>query len=203
VLAPVLPCRGLIIAIPTDSSGQDSLLFTMTGLQSFLLLSALVGSAAAQIPSNNMTVWSSVAFIMQGERTPVRGTLTSILTPAGAQQMYEQGKAFRARYLSGKIAINTTEDKITTKSLINGIDRNAIDNSDMTILAGSDEPTTTGAIAFMQGLFPPLTRAFNDNVGGLNVSLSTLTGTFTEYPLNGYQYPRIQTLSALEENSIL
>jgi hypothetical protein len=176
----------------------------MAPLSLVVLVAALFASAGAQSPnaSPNSTVWAAVAFVMYGERTPLKGPFASILTPTGAQQLLAQGSAFRARYLSGNQALNTTQNKITTRAPIQGIGRNAIDNGQLSVLANTDTHVAQGALAFMQGLYPPIISAFPDDVGGLNVSQSAITGAFTDYPLGGYQYPIVNTLSVLEETSV-
>jgi hypothetical protein len=170
-----------------------------------VFLSALLASAGAQSPasSSSGTVWAAVAFVMYGERTPLKGPLATTLTPTGAQQMWAQGSAFRSRYLSGNFTLNTTEFRVTTRAPIYGIERNAIDNWQLSIVSNTDDYVTQGALAFTQGLYPPIEGAYPNNVGGLNISRSAVTDKFTEFPMRGYQYPAIETLSVLEETSVL
>jgi hypothetical protein len=176
----------------------------MASLRLAVLLSALVAGVGAQSPATslNATVWAAVAFVMHGERTPLKGPLATTLTPAGAQQLWSQGSAFRSRYLSGGFVLSENETRVTNRAPINDIERNAIDNWQLSILSNTDDYVTQGALAFMQGLYPPLKSAFPDNVGGLNISLWAPTGAFVDYPMNGYQYPAIETLSVLEESSV-
>ncbi|KAM0284533.1 hypothetical protein ACHAQH_001899 [Verticillium albo-atrum] len=162
-----------------------------------VVLIALTATASAQATQNGPTVWGSVAVIMNGERTPLRGGLASTITPQGAQQMFSQGAAFRARYIGGE---NTDEN--ISRALIRGIERDTIDNSQLTILTNTDVHTIAGATAFMQGLYPPVDGEFLDDAGGVSLAYDATTDNYTEYPLDGYQYPAINTLSTLEESSI-
>jgi hypothetical protein len=139
---------------------------------------------------------------MHGERTPLEGNLSIALTPLGAQQMFAQGAAFRQRYLQDPAGANQTENRITTRESIHGISRIAIDNNQLDIIASKDSFIATGALAFIQGLYPPIPQAFSPGVGGNNVSYSTDTNNFTEYPLGGYQYPAIDAVSLLDEQSV-
>ncbi|EEY15447.1 conserved hypothetical protein [Verticillium alfalfae VaMs.102] len=157
----------------------------------------LVALAAIASADSEPTVWGSVAVIMNGERTPLRGGLASTITPQGAQQMYGQGVAFRHRYIDGTNA----QDSIF-RAPIRGIERDTLDNSQLTILTNTDVHTIAGATAFLQGLYPPVDDEFLDEAGGVSLSYDAVTDNYTQYPLSGYQYPAINTLSTLEETSI-
>ncbi|KAK2013687.1 phosphoglycerate mutase-like protein [Colletotrichum eremochloae] len=166
-----------------------------------LLASALLSTTSAQ--SSNPSVWASVAMVMHGERTPLRSELKNTLTPQGAQQLYAQGNAFRLRYLtSGTMMMNVSEGRITPQIPIQGMARNVLEHEQLTILSAPDSHIVTGANAFMQGLYPPITTAFAANAGGANISYSTLTGNSTQYPLDGYQYPVIETMGFSNEGSV-
>ncbi|KAK1999725.1 phosphoglycerate mutase-like protein [Colletotrichum falcatum] len=166
-----------------------------------LLASALLSTASAQ--SSNPSVWASVAMVMHGERTPLRSELQNALTPQGAQQLYAQGNAFRSRYLtSGKLMMNASEGRITSRFPIQGMARNVLEQDQLAILSAPDSHIVAGANAFMQGLYPPITNAFAADTGGTNISYSTLTGNYTQYPLDGYQYPMIETLGFSDDRSI-
>ncbi|KAL0941167.1 histidine acid phosphatase [Colletotrichum truncatum] len=172
------------------------------------LLAPVTGQAFTPVgsPSVNITgapsVWASVAMIMHGERTPLRSNLAGALTPYGAQQLYAQGSAFRTRYLAGTTFTNETEDKITYRAPIRDISRNVIEHPQLHILSVPDAHISSSAAAFMQGLYPPIPQAFSDDAGGKNISYSTISENFTQYPLDGYQYPVIQTVGLLDERSI-
>ncbi|KAI1488925.1 histidine phosphatase superfamily [Biscogniauxia mediterranea] len=74
------------------------------------------------------------------------------------------------------------------------LEGNAIDNSQLSIYSTTDDVVTGSALAFLQGLYPP--------VAGSSNASTLANGTTIEYPLSGYQYPNVQTLSGLDPNSI-
>ena len=157
---------------------------------------ALVANVAAQAggdsnANDNVRVWAAVAYINSGERTPLLGSLQTVLTPEGAQQLWRQGSAFRDRYVTGN---NTA---------IQNVAQDAIDNRQLTVLSQADEWVAAGALAFMQGLYPAQKGVFLDAAGGKDLSHGYANGSNdTEYPLNGYQYPKLRTLSIEERSSI-
>ncbi|XDG03580.1 hypothetical protein ABKA04_003195 [Annulohypoxylon sp. FPYF3050] len=128
----------------------------------------LVGESLAQ--STNETVWSSFSYILYGERTPLQGQLAPSLTPLGAQQLYAQGALYRARYLSPNANLSAEENAITTNSPIQGIELQALDNSQLSVYSTTDDYVVGGALAFLQGLYPPVTRTFASDNGGENAS---------------------------------
>lgn len=155
----------------------------------------LVASSSAQSSSEH--IWSSVGWIHHGERTPLWGPQPQpVLTPLGAQQMFEQGSVLRARYLSK----NTSVADVSYAPIV-GISGNAIDNSQLSILTNTDQFMVTGSQAFVQGLYPPITQAFAKNNGGIEAAMFP-NGTIANYPLGGYQYPSIRTASVLDFESI-
>ena len=164
-------------------------------LRSIALASTLVAGISAQSDLKNETsetVWAAVAFINNGERTPIMGRLNTVLTPEGAQQMLNQGTAFRARYL--RSGVNGTAWKDVERAYIQHMNMDVIDNGDMEVVAQTDEWFTAGALAFMQGLYPPVTSAWDDATGFREISQNYLEGdNETDYPLQGYQYPNLHT----------
>ncbi|OHE97020.1 hypothetical protein CORC01_07629 [Colletotrichum orchidophilum] len=172
----------------------------MSTLSLIVFIGTLIATTSAQ--SSNPSVWASVAMVMHGERTPLRSELQDALTPMGAQEMYAQGSAFRSRYLASGTPTNVSEGRITSRAAIKGIARNVVDHDQLSILSLPDAHIAAGAVAFMQGLYPPITQAFAADTGGTNISYSTLTGNSTQYPLDGYQYPIIETLGLADDRSI-
>jgi len=159
-------------------------------------IAALLASCSAQ--SSDERVWSSVVFVYHGETTPARGVYTTqSLTPTGAQQMFAQGSIFRARYL---LDGNAT-DEATTHATLQGAEPLAIDSSQTSAISTDDAWVSTSALAFMQGLYPPVQLAVAGSAGGLNAA-ALANGTLVDYPLNGYQYPDVETLSTLDPNFI-
>jgi hypothetical protein len=162
-------------------------------------IAALLVSSSAQ--STGDRVLSSVAFIYHGETTPARGTFaTQSLTPLGAQQMYAQGSTFRSRYL-GNGNSNDAQFPVTRDATIEGIEPVTIDNSQISVISTNDGYVSTSALAFMQGLYPPAEVAVAGSTGGMGVA-QLANGSLIDYPLNGYQYPDITTLSTLDPEFI-
>jgi len=159
-----------------------------------LALAAGVAALLAAGASADETVWSAVAFVMYGERMPLTYTNPS-LTPVGAQQMFSQGQAFRARYLDNSSLPQM--QAVTDHKPVQGIQPNALDNSQLDILtSGGDNFTPASALAFMQGLYPPRNQTFDD----LNEAVLA-NHTMVDFPLDGYQYPSIQAVSLLDPTS--
>ncbi|KAH8899727.1 phosphoglycerate mutase-like protein [Thozetella sp. PMI_491] len=162
-------------------------------------LASLVAPGSAQ-STRNEVVWSSVAFILYGERTPLDGPNTPSLTPYGAQQMYNQGAAFRSRYLDKRTSTNDSGAPIG-QAYIDRLEVNAIDNEQLTIYSSTDTYTSASAMAFMQGLYPPSTSSFTSGTGGVDAA-RLANGTVIDFPLNGYQYPNIRVTSVQDPDSI-
>lgn len=152
------------------------------------LVGALLSGVFAQNNADsNPKVWAAVAFVNHGESTPyLSQTQSPVLTPEGAQQMVRQGTALRNRYLYN--ANGTTAP-------IQGISQDAINNTQLGILSTSDDNVAASATAFLQGLYPPDNTAFLPSAGGPMLADNLITGGNSSYPLNGYQYPTIMTVS--------
>jgi hypothetical protein len=63
-------------------------------------------------------------------------------------------------------------------------------------MATDDPWISASAMAFMQALYPP------QNAIVLNLESMLANSSLAEYPLNGYQYPNIETLSLLDFNHV-
>ncbi|KAK4465979.1 histidine phosphatase superfamily [Cladorrhinum samala] len=162
---------------------------------SFLAVLALIvpGSSAQATNTKVERVWSSVSWVHYGDRTPfVSATNPATLTPLGAHRLLNQGGAVRDRYLwRTRVGPDENGDDIAP---IAGISRNAIDNSQLNILSTTDSYVVGSALAFLQGLYPPVTQAFPNATGGIEAA-SLSNGTVMNYPLGGYQYPNVRTFS--------
>ncbi|KAJ4222215.1 hypothetical protein NW759_006635 [Fusarium solani] len=170
----------------------------MVHLKRFFAVSPFINSVAAQ--SNSDKVWAAVAFVNHGERTPIISDMRTILTPEGAQQMWRQGTAFRARYLRN--SVNDSDFDGIQTAYIQKLNIDVIDNDDVDILSQTDEWVSAGAMAFMQGFYPPSPNAYDATAGGEDLGLNLDLGdNNTEYPLNGYQYPNIRTASYMDPSS--
>lgn len=179
-----------------------------SALLPLLLLALAAGTRTAraqedgssnQITSTSSKVWAAVAFVQHGETTPFLRSAHPVLTPGGAQQLYRQGTAFRGRYLAPSTAKNASSSDAAT---VQGLPQNAIDNAQLRILAQTDEWVVGGAVAFMQALYPPNTKAFNVAAGGDALAENHIGANTTSYPLDGYQYPQIETLPSTDASSI-
>lgn len=148
------------------------------------------------------TVWSAVAYVLNGERVPFRGPGTGhgSLTSLGATQMLSQGSLLRSRWLTNS-SLQAGGSNATTNAPIVGIERSAIDNSQLVITSTREDYVTGGALAFMQGLYPPTTQAFGASNGGIEASVLA-NDTLIDFPLGGYMYPNIRTVSFSEPESV-
>jgi hypothetical protein len=160
-------------------------------------IASLAGVSSAQTSGEH--VWSSVAFTLYGDRTPMNEPTPPSLTPLGAQQLHAQGSMFRARYLNS--SLTDSENAVTIHVGIEGIEKNAIDNSQLYLLAAYNSYTSAGAQAFMQGLYPPIAQAFPNGTGGIQAA-ELADGSVVNYPLGGYQYPNINVASTVDSDSV-
>ncbi|KAK3997052.1 histidine phosphatase superfamily [Cladorrhinum sp. PSN332] len=165
------------------------------------VLALLIPSSLAQVDNNNNQVervWSSVSWVFYGDRTPlVSYKNPATLTPLGAQQLRAQGSTVRDRYL-WRSRVAPGEPDADDIAPIVGISRNAIDNSQLSIISTTDSYVVGSAMAFLQGLYPPVTQAFPNSTGGIEAA-SLANGSIVNYPLEGYQYPNIRTLSRVND----
>ncbi|KAL1880000.1 hypothetical protein VTK73DRAFT_6390 [Phialemonium thermophilum] len=164
----------------------------------FASLSLLVQTGSTQVV--NERIWSAAAFVYHGELTPLRFSSTRSLTPLGAQQMFDEGTTFRQRYLDNS-NFDPNGTVVSLPAPIEGVEINAIDNSQLYISSSNDGYSTASALAFLQGLYPPLSQAFSDSSGGM-AAARLANGSIVDYPLDGYQYPDIQAPSVLDPNYI-
>ncbi|KAH7320888.1 histidine phosphatase superfamily [Stachybotrys elegans] len=173
----------------------------MTLFQLLALAPMLLGSAMAQ-SSDNVRVWAAVAYINQGERTPTIGDLDTILTPEGAQQMSRQGEAFRNRYLftNGASGNSSTTDE---HAPIIGLSSGSIVNDQLAVVSQARSWVVGSATAFLQSLYPPTESEYNVLAGGSDLAnnFALNSSARLDYPLNGYQYPNILTLSSRDKFS--
>ncbi|KAK7429581.1 hypothetical protein QQZ08_003961 [Neonectria magnoliae] len=157
-------------------------------------------AAGVRAQSSNERIWAVVAFINHGETTPLMSASDTVLTPEGAQQMLRQGTAFRARYL-GNVS-DSNYDGIET-AYIQDMNNDLIDNTVLDLTSRTDQYVSGGAMAFMQGLYPPSSDAFENDADLIEMARDYSQGgdNLTDYPLDGYQYPNIRTLGILDPMS--
>ncbi|OAA41318.1 Histidine phosphatase superfamily, clade-2 [Metarhizium rileyi] len=165
----------------------------MIPTSSLVAVVALLACAAAQ--TSSPTVRAAFVFVNHGETTPSLVSDHVVLTPNGAQQMQRLGAAFRRRYLSGS-ASKTTASNSADAAPIQSLATDALDNTQIAIMAGTREWSTSSATAFMQGFYPP---SPDSSYLGRNLVLNSNT---TDYPLNGYQYAEVITYPDSDSNSI-
>ncbi|EFY88167.1 histidine acid phosphatase, putative [Metarhizium acridum CQMa 102] len=166
----------------------------MISTSSLVAACGLLAHVAAQ--TTNSTVRAAVVFVNHGETTPNLISDHVILTPNGAQQMQRLGAAFRNRYLGGSASNTTASSNSTDTAPIQSLPTDSIDNTQMAIMAATQEWSTSSAAAFMQGFYPPNP---NTSYVGHNLVLDSNT---TDYPLNGYQYAHIITYPNSDSNSV-
>ncbi|KAI7162945.1 hypothetical protein KC349_g1661 [Hortaea werneckii] len=147
------------------------------------------------VAADEYTAWASVIFSRGGERTPeVLGHLPTVLTSLGAQQMYQSGSFFRERYITSSLDLMSSDDDDTT---LQDLSPESIDPLQLYVAALDDQWTLASAQAFMQGLYPPYT--LNDSIAeSLESSQMIANGSYIDYPLGGYQYPRIHAFSSAD-----
>ncbi|KAA8566054.1 hypothetical protein EYC84_008659 [Monilinia fructicola] len=96
----------------------------------------------------------------------------------------------RDRYL------NSTATQLTLGFPINGLSDPYIINNQLQVWSAGDEYVLASAQAFMQGLYPP--------VPGVGQGMSNIltNGSLINFPLGGYQYPNINSMSEMDYNYI-
>jgi hypothetical protein len=156
-----------------------------------LLHSLLLALSATSTLAQDQITWGSVIFTYHGEKTPFLSRGSHHLTPLGATQLHDAGSAIRSRYVSKP----ENSSSITEFMPIKGISRDTIQNSQLDVLALDDEYQAASALAFMQGLYPPrrLELPIEDEENTYAPGDSLI-----QYPLDGYQYPNIETVSELD-----
>lgn len=105
-----------------------------------------------------------------------------------------KGAYFRNRYISSPTTLGS--------SVLTGLSSWNVDNDQITVLTIDDESTAVAAQAFMQAFYPPYSLGSNSSGQTLDPSSVLANNTYIDNPLNGYQYPLIQTFTALDPNSI-
>lgn len=167
-------------------------------------LAALAGSGSAQRLPSGEHIWSSVGWILHGERTPYYSKNPDnppSLTTMGAQQMFSQGSMLRARYLDDGTSDQPDKEAGIDRESIVGIQKNAIYNSQIDIISTTDSFIFGSALAFMQGLYPPIEQAFGKSSGTIDGAIIA-NGSLVNFPLGGYQYPNIKTSSVFDPADI-
>lgn len=152
-----------------------------------LLLQTAVLGAAQQYSEK---VWGIFAYTLSGENTPsvlVQRQQPAELSAYGANQLAAAGSTFGDRYLPSG---GTNK---SSKYAIQSISASNLHSEDLAVFTKTEQYNIGSAQAFMQGLYPPISK--------LKDPLAN--GTSSNYPLNGYQYPRIITLGDTDPQSLI
>jgi hypothetical protein len=159
-------------------------------MASYLLAATLALLSARLVASQDQEViWGSVVMTMHGERTPKIFARPN-LTPLGAQQAISAGRAIRTRYIEGP------DTNVTKNFPIRGLQVNQINNTQLYILTTDEDYMAATAQAVMQGVYPPLGQLYVDDEAIL------ANNTMIQYPIGGYQYPTMDTISPLDFNYV-
>lgn len=159
-----------------------------------MALAALTTSTAAQDVLGRQVV-STFIYTTYGDRTPMVLDQAPVLTPLGAQQMYDAGAKFRSLYITPES--DSPDDDTGT---IRRMSPYQIPSSQITVLSRDEQYISAGASAFMQGLYPPLET--DSNYTFIAGQSALANGTNIVAPLSGYQYPRLQTISDNDLNHV-
>jgi hypothetical protein len=125
------------------------------------------------------TILGSYIFHRHGDRTS-KSWPPAHLTDLGAAEVYGSGIFYRNRYINGS-------------SPINGIEKNITKLSQLNIQAPVDVVLQPSAIAWLQGLYPPV---------GTVLGMQTLrNGTHIEAPLDGYQLIPVNLVTSPVSNT--
>lgn len=150
---------------------------------------SLARLATAQGGAYNQTTWAAVVMSYHGQREPLISSGRPGITPLGAQQAFQAGSTIRNRYVTGP------DTNVTRAFPIHGLATNMIDNTQLYLLAADDDYVSGSSVAFVQGVYPPL------GTGDL-AQFELANGTSVGWPLGGYQYPTIDTISPLDFNFV-
>jgi hypothetical protein len=162
-----------------------------------LVLAAVARLAAGQ--ALDRQVLSTFIFTTYGDRTPMAmKDVTPQLTPYGANQMYNAGATFRSHYINALSLDGNNVDDLY--SSIRGISQYHLNPDQITVLSRDEQYISAGASAFMQGLYPSLEQL--NNYTFIVGQSAMADGSNAVSPLDGYQYPRIQTVSEMDLNHI-
>ena len=140
-------------------------------------------AALAAMASAKETVVGVYIFSRHGDRT-AKSTPPANLTDLGYEEVFTSGTYFRDRY----IASGAT-------SQIHGMNTDLVKQAQISVSAPVDTVLQNSALAFTQGLYPPVGSALGSN--------TLRNGTVVQSPLNGYQLIPINVVStgANSENS--
>jgi hypothetical protein len=147
------------------------------------LTQAILLALVAGVANCEETVLGVYIFSRHGDRT-AKSTPPTNLTDLGYEEVFNSGTYFRNRYIAEGAS-----------SKIHGMNTDLVKEAQITVSAPLDTVLQNSALAFTQGLYPPV---------GPTLGANTLrNGTIVHSPLNGYQLIPVQLVSngASSENS--
>ena len=158
------------------------------------LLGLRLNMAAAQEANLQKQVLSTVMYALNGDHTPNIWPLLPILTPLGANQLYDVGSRLRRMYVIPPGVVSVTSTQVLN------LNPHQLTADDLEIWTTDEQYTIASAQAFMQGLYPPLTL----DLGYVYIEQqsSLANGTNIIAPLNAYQYPHVLSTSLCDHDSI-
>lgn len=163
----------------------------------FLALAAF--TAVTQAQALQRQVLSTFIYTTYGDRTPFALPRAPVLTPLGAQQMYEAGQNIRAHYIDA-LAPEGSTDTDDLYSAIRRISPYQLPADQITVATRDEQYISAGASAFMQGLYPPLES--NSNYTFIVGQSAMANGSNIVAPLSGYQYPRLRSYGQNDYNHV-
>ena len=140
-----------------------------------MYLSAVITAlTVASIASAQETVLGVYIFSRHGDRT-AKSTPPTNLTDLGYQEVFTSGTYFRNQYVASD-----------APRRIHGINTDLVKQSQITASAPVDTVLQNSAIAFLQGIYPPVGQTLGSN--------TLRNGTVVQSPLNGYQLIPLETV---------
>jgi len=139
------------------------------------LTQAILVALVAGVANCEETVVGVYIFSRHGDRT-AKSTPPANLTDLGYEEVFTSGTYFRNRYIAEGAS-----------SKIHGMNTDLVKEAQITISAPLDTVLQNSALAFTQGLYPP--------VGPILGANTLRNGTVVQSPLNGYQLIPVQLVS--------
>lgn len=139
------------------------------------LTQAILVALVAGVANCKETILGVYIFSRHGDRT-AKSTPPANLTDLGYEEVFTSGTYFRNRYIAEGASFK-----------IHGMNTDLVKEAQITVSAPLDTVLQNSALAFTQGLYPP--------VGSVLGSNTLRNGTVVQSPLNGYQLIPVQLVS--------
>jgi hypothetical protein len=139
------------------------------------LTQAILVALVAGVANCKETILGVYIFSRHGDRT-AKSTPPANLTDLGYEEVFTSGTYFRNRYVAEGASFK-----------IHGMNTDLVKEAQITVSAPLDTVLQNSALAFTQGLYPP--------VGPVLGSNTLRNGTVVQSPLNGYQLIPVQLVS--------